>query len=247
MQYDQISLRKVCKGNFLSKSSIIPSMVGKKQEDQKLIWAGVGVNFIPGDPCYREFVDFNKLLVERYSSTFIFDAVTNQPHINLYDIDVPCENLADIEVALQQVAQTTKPFIAQLDKVDCFDFGTIFVSCSQTEELSRLEKVIVEGITNSRNGCKTEYYWKPGRKYNQAQLENRTKYGNPFVLDTFLPHITVGFIKAGKQRLNDVVDEVGPKFSVKQFECNRLDLVIHDESGKLINQKRFKFGQGEGL
>lgn len=231
----------------MPKSSIIPSMLDKKPQMPKLVWVGIGINFMLDDPCYKEFFQLNRFLVDNRGSTFVFNAVTNQPHINLYDVDVPRDNLADIKVALQQVAQTAKPFIFQLDKFDCFDFGTIFASCVQTEELSRLEKVIVESITSFRDGCRTEYYWKPGRKYTQAQTENRAKYGNPFVLGTFLPHITVGFIKAGKQRLNDIIDEVGHKFSVKQFECNRLDLVVHDEFGKLTSQNRFKFGQGDGL
>ncbi len=212
--------------------------------NSKLVWAGIGVNFMPADVCYKELVDINRLLVNNYGSTFGFDSKVNQPHLNLYDVDVPATNLSDVEVAVQKIAENTMPFDIELDGIKSFDFGSIYIACKQSEELKRLEEEIVTKLTGFRDGCKTRDYWQPWRKLTEEQRENREKYGNPYVLDAFLPHITVGFVKRDAHRLAEIVSEVGTNFMLARFKCDRLDLVVHDEEDILISQKRYKFSAG---
>ena len=102
-------------------------------------------------------------------------------------------------------------------------------------------------ITDFRDGCKTKDYWQSWRKLTEEQRKNREKYGNPFVLTTFLPHISVGFVKKDERGLSKIVSEVGNSLKLDRFTCDRLDLVVHDEKDVLINQKRYKFPAGRSL
>ena len=215
-----------------------------RKNADKLVWVGIGVNFMPDDVGYKEFADANRLLVDKYGSTFGFDPKVNQPHVNLYDVDIPVTNLADVEVAVQQIAENTTSFDIELSGIKSFEFGSIYVACKQSDQLARLEEELVAKITGFRDGCKTKDYWQPWRRLTEKQKENRERYGNPFVLTTFLPHISVGFLKRDAFGLEKIVSEVGSSFNLDRFICDRLDLVVHDEKDVLINQKRYKFPAG---
>jgi len=218
-----------------------------KKDTGKLVWVGIGINFMPADVGYKEFVDINRLLTDKYGSTFSFDPTVNQPHLNLYDVDIPATNLADVEVAIQQIAENTTPFDIELSGIKSFEFGSIYVACRQSEQLARLEEEIVTRNTGFRDGCRTKDYWQPWRKLTEEQKENREKYGNPFVLTTFLSHISVGFVKKDERGLSKIVGELGSSFKLDGFTCDRLDLVIHSEKDALIGQERYKFNAGRSL
>ena len=224
-----------------------PAMIEVKNDAGKLVWVGIGVNFMPADVGYKEFADANRLLVDKYGSTFGFDPKVNQPHVNLYDVDIPVTNLADVEVAIQQIAENTIPFDIELSGIKSFEFGSIYVACKQSEQLARLGEEIVTRITDFRDGCKAKDYWQPWRKLTEEQKKNREKYGNPFVLTTFLPHISVGFVKRDAFGLEKIVSEIDSGFNLERFTCDRLDLVVHGEKDVLINQKRYKLPAGRSL
>ncbi len=225
----------------------IPTTIKTRKASGLLVWVGIGVNFMPADAGYKEFADASRLLVDKYGSTFSFDPKVNQPHLNLYDVDIPATNLANIEVAVQQIAENTTPFDIELSGIKSFEFGSIYVACKQSEQLARLEEGIVTQITEFRDGCKTKDYWQPWRKLTDEQKKNREKYGNPFVLTTFLPHISVGFVKRDAFGLKKIISEVSSSFNLDRFTCDRLDLIVHGEKDVLINQKRYKFPAGRSL
>lgn len=208
---------------------------------EECVWIGIGINITPSDHNYGELLKLNTFLVEKYGSTFIFDPKTNQPHINLYDLDVPKDNLEHIERVLQEIVKDSKSFRIEFDKIDSFKHGTIFISCKTNHDLEQLEKQVVENVVQYKGDCRTEDYWQPWRGHNERQIANRDKYGNPHVLDTFLPHITIGFIRGGQNKLEEVVREANQRSTIKQIHCGNLDLVAHDQQGKLIYSKRFPF------
>lgn len=203
------------------------------------VWIGIGINITPSDIGYEELLRLNKRLVVQYGSSYIFDPVSNQPHINLYDLNVPEKNLIQIETELKKIADNFKEFFVDLKEISYFDHGTIFISCEINDQLIKLEKQIVESISLLKDDCKTLEYWQSWREYNTKQVENRDKYGNPHVLDTFVPHLTVGFIKGTKDELDKVVEEVGGQLMINKINCGQIDLVVHNKQGELISSQRF--------
>jgi len=211
------------------------------KQNEECVWIGIGVNVTPDDPGYGEFIQLNKNLVQQDESTFVFDVVSNQPHLNLYDLDVPKDNLVHIESELQQIANSFKFFTVKFGGVNYYSYGIIFVSCEVNDQLEELEKQIVGSTVVYKGDCRTEEYWQPWRKYSQEQIENREKYGNPHVLNTFTPHITIGYVKTNENELQRIVKEIKDKQSIIQLKCEHIDLVVHNKLGELIYSKRFLF------
>ncbi len=203
-----------------------------------ITWAGVGLNFSADDPGYQELIEINELLINRYGSTFRFDPASNPPHINLYDFDLPKKNLEELCSRLQEAAEQSPRFLVELGEIKYFDHGTIYIGCELSLEMKALEAMVVEQLNPLREGCRTEEYWQVHRKYTEGQKEQREKYGNPHVLETFYPHLTIGFLNGQKSDLDRLVDELNKNFSLKHIPINHIDLVTKDnESNILVNHQ----------
>lgn len=73
-------------------------------------WIGIGINISSEDSEYQELLELNQYLVEKFGSKYAFNPINNQPHINLYDIDVPQSNLKEVEIALERTPEHAKSF-----------------------------------------------------------------------------------------------------------------------------------------
>ena len=64
-------------------------------------WVGIGINFKPNSIPFNKFVNLNEILVQKYKSKIILDE-NNNPHVNLYDIDIPSKNTDTIISKLEK-------------------------------------------------------------------------------------------------------------------------------------------------
>ena len=201
------------------------------------IWIGIGIDVKPEDGCYVAIIQLNEILKQKYASKYNFD-MTNLPHINLYDIDIPKVNLEKASRSLQQIAEKWRYFPVKLTSIDSFTHGAIYIQCELSDNLRQLEKEIVEALVDYRDGCRTDDYWQPWREYSQEQTNNRDLYGNPHVLDTFTPHITLGYVKTELPR---AVLEIKNDFTPTEMNIGQIDMAIQNSDGKFVDRRHFKF------
>lgn len=204
------------------------------------VWIGIGFIFFPGDSEYSDLLDLNAFLTSQYGNTYSFDEKTRLPHVNLYDFDLPKENLKKVEERLEKIASKFKKFELNVKGTNFFSFGLIYIACELDNLLKDLEGEVVKSVCSLRQGCITKEYWEPQRNYTSEEIENRDKYGNPYVLNTFTPHVTVGLVRESKDKLESIVSEVDKIRKFTSLKCKSLDLVVHDKDGKLIYSKRFE-------
>ncbi len=127
------------------------------------IWIGVGIDIKPNDSYYPIIARMSEILKQQYGSNYKLSTF-NPPHINLYDIDIPKSNLEKVSRLLGQIAEKREYFPVKLTSIDSFKHGAIYIKCELSDHLSRLEKEIVEALTDYRDGCRTEDYWQPWRE-----------------------------------------------------------------------------------
>jgi len=182
-----------------------------KKQNNQCVWIGIGINVSSKDSEYDSLINLNTHLTKEYANTLILNSSTNQPHVNLYDLDVPEDNLKEIESTLERIVNSSNYFKTNINNVSFFKHGTIFLRCELNSELIELERAVVEEVSKYKGNCKTEEYWQPWREYSLEQIENREKYGNPHVLNTFHPHITVGFVKTNEKELKEICEQLNKK------------------------------------
>lgn len=155
----------------------------------------------------------------------------NRPHLNLYDLDVPERNISEITPALNNVLSNMRSFEVKILKIGYFNFGAIFLEVEKHPLLINLHNVVVETVYKYNGNCVCKDYLQPWRKYTHEQAEMLEKYGNPFVLKEFQPHISVGFIKAPEEILKTHVEVLNKLLSMNSFKIEKISLVDDAEKG----------------
>ncbi len=185
-------------------------------------WVGIGVELVPLLVQQCSLINTAISLINLASYKF---SDTNRPHLNLYDLDVIEEDISDIIVALDRVLKDTASFRVKILKVDYFHFGSIFLEVENHPLLLDLHNTVVSTVYKYKGSCVCKDYLQPWRNYTQDQDEMLKKYGNPFVLKEFHPHISLGFIKAPEKMLKTHVEGLNKMLQIDSFRIEKLSLV----------------------
>ena len=216
-------------------------MTNAQQTSDKCIWIGIGIDIDLKDKVYPQITKLNNLLHKSHNSNYKFDLKINPPHINLYDLDIPGRNLEKADKLLNNLTKRCISFSIEMKKLNYFKYGIVFIQCELNKQLKTLEKEVVESIVHLKNGCRTKDYWQPWRQYNNQQRNYREQYGNPHILDAFIPHVTIGFIKEDQDKLGIIVKQLNKKFIPTTFIVKQINMAIQNSEGKTLERRHYKF------
>ncbi|MFA5092075.1 MAG: 2'-5' RNA ligase family protein [Candidatus Paceibacterota bacterium] len=192
---------------------------------------GIGIDILKKSELYYDIIETNKILVKKYGSKT--DLNKNCPHLNLYDLSIPKENLKYIILKIKEILVDQKPFIIKTKKVNYFSFGIIFLEIEPNQELKTLHKKIVKEVSKLKGTCIDNDYLAPHRTYTKKQKELLLKYGNPFVLDQFQPHITIGFVNNQKDTLANICKELNTYIKSNKFQVDCIQIVSGEKHKKV--------------
>src|SRR5262249_17999723 len=156
-------------------------------------WIGIGIE-LP-HLLSEQSIKINKEILAINPDSYEFSP-SNRPHLNLYDLDVPESKISEIIISLGDVLKDKASFEVKILNINYFQFGAIFLELERHPALLDLHSAIVLAVAPYRGNCMCKDYLQPWRKYTQEQEKLLNAYGNPFVLNEFHPHISLGFIRA---------------------------------------------------
>ena len=212
------------------------NMIDKNQD---CVWVGIGVNIQKSTSLYQTCLRLNKVLRKEYGSTLRFLG-SEVPHLNLYDLDVPRDNLRTIVERLQTLLQGQKSFNVKIKPLNYFPFGLFFLEIETTTQLSHLHRALVEAISPLKGECVCEDYLQPHRSLDSEQNAVLKLHGNPYVLGCFKPHITVGHIRNQDQNLDSIRRELNTINKTKELLINNIH-VVFEENGARRELQVFHF------
>ena len=203
----------------------------------KCVWIGIGVEIKEETSLYKECLKINRLLSDEYGAQINFS--DNQvPHLNIYDLSIPEENISSVTNVLATIVDSLRKFSIKINMVGHFPFGLFFLEIENNNILKSLHAQIVNAVNPLREDCVDPDYLQPHRKYTNQQKEYLDQYGNPHVLELFKPHITLGHIKR-RTDLDFIEKKLGPIQIIREFEVNNVTLVTEDALGKNKTLMRF--------
>jgi 2'-5' RNA ligase len=197
-------------------------------QNQNCIWVGIGIDVSEETELNRVVVEMNNLLAEKYGASKDFTG-SNHPHLNLYDLSVPIENLELIIEKVREISEINKGFEVEIGEVNYFPFGLFFLEISKNDALNKLHKRIVEELVKLKGKCIDEDYLAPYRKYSERQKEVLMQYGNPHVLDQFQPHITIGHVKNQQDKLDTICKELSKFAPMTKLKIESVHIVTDGE------------------
>ncbi len=198
-----------------------------EKNNQNCVWIGISVD-IEKLELRRDIVEMNNLLVGEYGANKSF-AGGECPHLNLYDLSVPRENLELIVKKVKEMTESQKIFEIEMGKVNYFPFGLFFLEIKMNVILNGMHKKIVEEIVKLKGSCIDEDYLAPHRQYSKRQKELLMQYGNPYVLDQFQPHITVGHTRNQQDKLDAICKELSKIAPMTNFRVESVHIVTDGE------------------
>ena len=134
----------------------------------KCTWVGIGVELDTNFRLYNELITLNNEIADYDNKSFKFSAL-NQPHLNLYDLDLPKENLQKIITILKDGTKGVQTFEAQITGIKAFDFGIIYLELEKHPLLQQIHEKIVKAVSELKKDCVCQDYLQPWRKYTAEQ------------------------------------------------------------------------------
>lgn len=203
------------------------------------IWIGIGAIIEKGSPLYSELKNINDFLTKKMSGGFGYSEAL-QPHVNFYDLSVKEQNIDQIRNSLNEVCLEQRSIKCNISGIKSFKFGIIFAEVEKNEELTELHRKILEAVSPYRGNCIDPDYEKLIPVLSDEQKGCLSKYGNPYMID-FRPHISLGYLPDKRSSLGEIISNIEPMLTVRNFLLNKVDFVKGKTSDKIEMLAEYKF------
>lgn len=163
-----------------------PEMKGKVET--------VDLNIVvpPDEQTRNQLIRLSTYLSTLVRANFILDEAEFRPHLSLFPNQYPQKNRPAIEASLNNLSEQTNPFRITLTGYSQIS-GYIFADAVKSDDLVALHAQAVEVLNPLREGYMPSLV--AGLKgLTPAQQTSVKKYGNPIVLDSWEPHVTLTHI-----------------------------------------------------
>lgn len=137
-----------------------------------MVHKSYNIVLLPPKSIADKAIDQSKKLAEQFPVNFVLESGKRNPHITLYQLELPVDNIKKVITVLAKIARSTQKLKIKMNKKTNYE-EYIFWACPKTKGLQKLHKEIVKAINPLRRKKMVE------------------KYGYTLALDEFLPHITL--------------------------------------------------------
>lgn len=158
---------------------------------------------LPGDLLKQAFA-LNRRVVSSAGGAVDFGA-GRIPHITLYMGLFPEAERAAVVSELKTVAAETAPFPIVLREIETSRDGYLFWKVVADEPLRHLHERVVTALNPLRCGAVREKFLEDQERFTKEECVYIMKYGFPWVLDRFRPHVTVGYLENGAAAAADAL------------------------------------------
>lgn len=201
------------------------------KQKQSCTWIGIGSDVTEGTDIYHKIIEADNLLANKYGTEDNF-IIGRRPHLNLYDLSVPSNSIELIVGKMKLISETQKRFTVKARGVSYFHFGIVFLVIKKSKVLTKLHKKAIGEVSGLRGGCIDEDYLALNGEYTKKQKKLLIEHGNPYVLDQFFPHITIGYVKNKREKLGDIRKELDKLIPKSEIQINNIHIVSGDGKEK---------------
>lgn len=181
------------------------------------------------DEVVAKAYDLNRILVEKFASVISFEAQI-EPHITLFMGLFPENQLENVRSEIDIIASANSPLNLDLFQFRMSQDGYIFWDVMVDQPLMDLHQKIVFSLSPLRNGLIRDKFQSSLENFHPEERGNIQKFGFPWVMDLFQPHITLG--KLADSNLSLTLPQIFPEVEeFNSFPACRLELGFVGENG----------------
>ncbi|RCK78936.1 MAG: hypothetical protein OZSIB_0487 [Candidatus Ozemobacter sibiricus] len=116
------------------------------------------------------------------------------PHLTLFMGLFPEAAVVRVEAAVAEVARAFPPVPLALVGLTAARDGYLFLQVARTPALAALHAAVVRALDPLREGLIRPKFLQALNTYSTVEQANIQRYGFPWVLDEWRPHVTVGHV-----------------------------------------------------
>ncbi len=146
-----------------------------------------------GGTILSEAVRLNREIVAAVGGEVDF-AQGRVPHLTLYMGLFPAVAVGRVEAATAGVARVFPPVCLSLEGLTTARDGYLFLEVARTPALAALHAAVVRALDPLREGLIRSKFLDALATYSAVEQANIRRYGFPWVLDDWRPHVTVGHV-----------------------------------------------------
>jgi 2'-5' RNA ligase len=186
-------------------------------------------------------MELSREIAEKEDAYFVLDGVEYFPHITNYNIEIPEKNLEKLIEAVGKLAKEFSSVEFIFDDNIMADTGWIAPYFERTQRLKDIHEGFIGALNILRENHIREKFMKSNEFSSDEEQENVVKFGHPWVMGLYEPHLTITRLKD-----NDIAEKVSKEldWKIEKFQVDSIGIFVSGEHGtcrKLI--KEFKFGK----
>lgn len=142
-------------------------------------------------------------------TTYVMDGKGIFPHLTLHYMYLSEENLKKASQLVENLTSKYHQIQIKIGKVESYPNGIVTLTCTLNKELKAIHEEVVTTLETIREGSIDPDLLKNLDKKSESYKTNLKKYGYPYVLDNFKPHIALARInKISKDDLDKITKEL---------------------------------------
>jgi len=191
---------------------------------------------IPSSDVEKKAIELSRFFSDQGETFFTLDKKDYLPHITLYSVEYPTENLQKIFNVLKDFASSHKNFDIDLPELvmdDSEGFPGIEIRVKKTKQLDDFHREVIDVLNPLREGHLREKYKNPEyvkkfpAKSRKLMSEILQKTGYARVLEVYKPHISIAAfsaeMKSGEVKMSS--------YEATKMNVNRIGLFTMGEWG----------------
>lgn len=195
----------------------------------------INIAILPNNDISKKAVEVAKELTKEVDSFFGVDDKNYFPHLTIYMLEIPIKNLDAVFEKVKQITNSISPIEGVFGDFNS-NSGFMDVEVKKTTKLQKFHEQIIEEINPLRFGYKINNQKKLKNK--DLKKDNILKYGFPYAMELYRPHLTLGRLKNEKLAQEKIKNIRWP---IEKFRIDTIGVFKSGDHGTCVKLlKKFK-------
>ena len=162
----------------------------------------INIGFSLSEPLHKTILDISQQIRDDYNSDWYLHDEKYHLHFPMYLIPIPEKDKSKIPNIADQYLKHCQKLNVTVKDIFCNSNGLIMVKFALTKELLELHTLSLKYFNPLRDNLQRDKYLNKGYISGLSQKEQSyiKKYGSEYVLDNYVPHVTIARIESIVER-----------------------------------------------
>lgn len=183
--------------------------------------------FTPPKEVSGKAIELSRAISSEVESYFVLDGIQFHPHITIYPLEYPEENILKVLGIVERTVKSIEPVKFQYKRLETHQ-GYIGVEFEHFSQIQKIHEGIVNALNPLREGYIREKYNDYQMEFTSNQLESIRRYSYPDAMALYNPHLTITRLK-DENEAEEILSTI--KWDIPEFIIDKIGVYKTGEHG----------------